>query len=194
MKFKITKFESVTSTNDVAINLIQKKKKKEGYIYSHAQTNGRGQYGKKWISQKGNLFGSIFFQLKKHYPSFSEFSLINPVIISDVIKYFCKGKNISIKWPNDIFINEKKVCGILQELVTSNSKKFLIVGIGINIVSSPNFQSKYQATNIFLETKKKPLVSDIVSLTISSYEKFFYNLSTYRYKDFKKKANLITLS
>ena len=193
MKFEITKFESVTSTNDVAINLIQKKKKEKGYIYSYAQTNGRGQYGKKWISQKGNLFGSIFFQLKKHYPSFSEFSMINPVIISDVVKYFCKGKNISIKWPNDIFINEKKVCGILQELITSNSKKFLIVGIGINIVSSPNFKDKYQATNIFLETKKKPLISDIVYLTISSYEKFFYNLKTYRYKDYKKKANLITL-
>ena len=191
MKFEIFKFESVTSTNDVAINLIKEEKKEIGCIYADTQTKGRGTRGKEWISTQGNLFGSIFFPLKKNYPPFNEFSIINPVIISSVIEHFCERKNISFKWPNDVFVNGKKICGILQELITSNSKKFLVIGIGVNIVSNPNINTKYQTTNILLETKKKPSIKEIVNLIITSYEKFFINLHSYNYTDFKKKAELM---
>ena len=191
MKFEIFKFDSVTSTNDVAINLIKEEKKEIGCIYADTQTKGRGTRGKEWISTQGNLFGSIFFPLKKNYPPFNEFSIINPVIISSVIEHFCERKNISFKWPNDVFVNGKKICGILQELITSNSKKFLVIGIGVNIVSNPNINTKYQTTNILSETKKKPSIKEIVNLIISSYEKFFINLHSYNYTDFKKKAELM---
>ena len=152
MKFKIFKFKSVTSTNDVALNLIQKEKKIIGCVYADMQTKGRGTHGREWISDKGNFFGSIFFPLKNNYPPFNEFSIINPIIISGVIKHFCKKKNIKLKFPNDIFVNRRKICGILQELITINNKKFLIIGIGVNIVSNPDINNKYQATNILLIT------------------------------------------
>ena len=63
MKFEILKFKSVTSTNDVAVNLIKEKKKLTGCVCSELQTKGRGTYGKKWISEKGNLFLTLFFPL-----------------------------------------------------------------------------------------------------------------------------------
>ena len=191
MKFEIFKFESVTSTNDVAISLIKEKKKEIGCIYAYTQTKGRGTHGKKWISSKGNLFGSIFFPLKNNYPSFNEFSIINPVIISSVIEHFCDKESISFKWPNDVFVNRKKICGILQEVITSNSKKFLVVGIGLNIISNPGINNKYRATNILSESKKKPSIKKIINLIISSYEKFFLNLNSYNYKNFKKKSELM---
>ena len=194
MKFKIFKFTSVTSTNDMAINLIKEKKREVGYVYASRQTKGRGTYGKKWISIKGNLFGSIFFPLKNNYPPFNEFSLINTVIISDIIKRLCLKQNISFKWPNDVFVNGRKICGILQELITLNEKNFLIVGMGVNIVSSPNIDSGYKATNIFSETKTKPKIVEIINLIISSYEKFFKNLDSYKYINFKKKADLMILN
>ncbi len=191
MEFEIFKFGSVTSTNDVAINLIQKKKKILGCIYAKKQTKGRGTHGKVWISEEGNLFGSIFFPLEKKYPPFNEFSIINPVIISSVIGNFCDKKNITFKSPNDVFLNKKKICGILQELVTVNSRKFLIIGIGLNIISNPNVNNEYETTNILLETKKKPSIKEMINLIISSYEKFFINLNSYNYKDFKEKAELM---
>ena len=153
MKFKIFKFESVTSTNDVAINLIKEKHKEIGCIYAKKQTEGRGTHGKYWVSDEGNLFGSIFFPLKDDYPPFNEFSIINPVIISSVIENFCKKKNITFKRPNDVFVNQKKICGILQELITVNSRKFLIIGIGLNIISNPKINTKYQTTNILFDPK-----------------------------------------
>ena len=194
MKFEIFKFESVTSTNDIAINLIKEQQKETGYVYADTQAKGRGTHGKEWVSDKGNLFGSIFFPLKNNYPSFNEFSTINPIIISDVIEDFCEKKNINLKFPNDIFVNRKKICGILQELIVSNSKKFLIVGIGVNIVSNPNVNNIYQATNILLETQKKPKINEIIDSIISSYEKFFIDLNSYNYKHFKKKADLMALN
>ena len=194
MKFEIFKFEKVTSTNDIAINLIKKEQKETGCVYADIQTKGRGTYGRDWISDKGNLFGSIFFPLKNSYPPFNEFSMINPLIISDVIKHFCEMKNINLKFPNDIFVNGKKICGILQELVVSNSRKFLIIGIGVNIVSNPDINNKYQATNILLETQKKPKTKEIIDLIVSSYEKFFINLNSYNYEHFKKKADSMALN
>ena len=194
MKFEIFKFEKVTSTNDIAINLIKKEQKESGCVYADIQTKGRGTYGREWISDKGNLFGSIFFPLKNNYPPFNEFSMINPLIISDVIKHFCEMKNINLKFPNDIFVNGKKICGILQELVVSNSRKFLIIGIGVNIVSNPDINNKYQATNILFETKKKPKIKEIIDLITSSYERFFIDLNLYNYGHFKKQADLMALN
>ena len=194
MKFEIFKFESVTSTNDIAINLIKEQQKETGWVYADTQTKGRGTHGKEWVSDKGNLFGSIFFPLKNNYPSFNEFSTINPIIISDVIEHFCEKKNINLKFPNDIFVSRKKICGILQEHIVLNSKKFLIIGIGVNIVSNPNVNNIYQATNILLETQKKPKINEIIYSIISSYEKFFIDLNSYNYKHFKKKADLMALN
>ena len=191
MKFETFKFEVVTSTNDVAMDLIKDKKKNYGCVYADTQTKGRGNQGKEWVSEMGNLFGSIFFPLKKNYPPFDEFSTINPVIISDVIKKFCEMEKISLKWPNDIFVKGRKICGILQEVITSNSMNFLIIGIGINIISNPKINTNYQATNIYLETKKKPSTLEIVNNLITTYEKFFYNLNSYNFMKFKIKADLI---
>ena len=188
MKFKIFKFENVTSTNDIAISLIRKKNKENGCVYAKKQTKGRGTRGKKWISRKGNFFGTIFFPLKSNYPPFNEFAIINPVILSEVIRHFCSKKNISVKWPNDIFVDGKKICGILQELITSKGKKFLIIGIGLNIISNPDIKNKYQATNILLESKKRPSIKMIIQQITYSYERFFLNLNSYKYTAFKKKA------
>ena len=194
MKFEIFKFKKVTSTNDMAINLIKEQKKEVGCVYANTQTKGRGTHGRKWISDEGNLFGSIFFPLKNNYPPFNEFSIINPIIVSSVIKHFCKKKDISLKFPNDVLVNGKKICGILQEIITLNSREFLIIGIGVNIVSNPNINTSYKATNILMETKQKPTIKEVINLIIFSYENFFTDLNSYNYLNFKKKANLMTLN
>ena len=193
MRFEIFRFPSVSSTNDVAISLIKKEKKNLGCVYAETQTKGRGTYGKKWISNKGNLFISIFFHLKENYPPFNEFSVINPLKVSEVIKNFCRDKAVSLKFPNDVFLNGKKICGILQETITFNKKKFLIIGIGMNVVSNPKIIDLYEATNILFETKKKINIKTIIDLIIISYEKFFKVLNLYKYENYKNKAETMSL-
>ena len=184
MILKLIKFNCVKSTNDEAIKIIRSKKNSKGIVVSNLQTKGRGTHGKRWISKKGNFFGSIFFPLKDDYPPFNEFFVISPIIVSEIIEKFCVGKKISFKWPNDLLINGKKICGILQEIVTLNKNKFLIIGIGINVISSPDINIEYKATNILKETKKKPHINEIINLMISSYENFFINLNIYSFSKF----------
>tara|TARA_Y100000590_G_scaffold434834_1_gene553573 strand:- start:354 stop:860 length:507 start_codon:yes stop_codon:yes gene_type:complete len=165
-----------------------------GYVLAKTQTKGRGTYGRKWVSKEGNFFGSIFFPLKNDYPSFSEFSIITPIIISKVLKFFCKKSIINLKFPNDVFVNGKKICGILQENIIFNNQNFLITGIGINVISNPDIKDKYQATNIFFESKKIPNIETLIDSIVDSYEDFFINLNSYNYMDFKKKADLMSVS
>ena len=153
MKLNLIKFNQVKSTNDEAIKIIRSKKNKQGIIISKLQTKGKGTMGKKWISQKGNFFASIFFELKKNMPKANEFSLINPLIIRNILKKYSKF-DIKIKQPNDLLIKSKKVCGILQELIKLDKKNFLIIGIGINTIKSPS-NKKFKSISLLQCSNKK---------------------------------------
>ena len=157
MILKLIKLNSVKSTNDEAIKLIRSKKNNQGIVISKKQSNGKGTMGKKWISINGNFFASIFFELKQNMPAPKDFALINPLIIKNILSKYSKF-NVKIKWPNDLLIKRKKVCGILQEFIKIDEKSFLIIGIGINVDNSPlieNYPTTY--LNLF---KKKKLTSD----------------------------------
>ena len=123
MILKLIKFNCVKSTNDEAIRIIRSKKNYQGIVVSNFQTKGRGTMGKKWISYKGNFFASIFFELKKTMPGFKEFSLINPIILKKILNQYSSNE-VRIKWPNDLLIKNRKVCGILQELIQFEKKFF----------------------------------------------------------------------
>ena len=173
MILKLIKFKCVKSTNDEAIRIIRSKKNHQGIVVSNFQTKGRGTMGKKWISQKGNFFVSIFFELKKTMPGFKEFSLINPVILKKILNQY-SSYQVKIKWPNDLLIKNRKVCGILQELIKFEKKFFLIIGIGINTVRSP--KSKVFKGISLLESSDKSIDnSKILKNLKKNYETIFYN-------------------
>ena len=144
-------FKKIKSTNDQAIKMIKRGLNK-GIIITEEQTDGRGQYGNKWISLKGNLFMTIFFEINKKR-KISEFTKFNLKIIKRVIQKYIK-KKLTIKLPNDILVDEKKICGILQEVIFFKLKKLMIVGIGINIKKSPRI-NKYKTTFLNQHTIKK---------------------------------------
>ena len=152
MRFKKFKFKKVKSTNNTAIRIIRSSKFKYGMVISDTQTMGRGQYGKKWISHKGNLFVSFFYELKNIKLSLSRLTKINCLLIKKLLKNYYK-KNIVFKEPNDLLIKKKKITGILQETVSIFDDKFLIVGIGINIKKSPKIRN-YPTTSLDELTSK----------------------------------------
>ena len=147
MKFKKFKFKSVKSTNDTAIRIIKNSKVEYGMVISEMQNKGRGQYGKKWISYKGNLFISFFYKLENISISLKKLTKINCLLVRELLSAYYKNK-IIYKKPNDLLINKKKICGILQETLTKFNKKYLIVGIGINLIKNP-YISNYPTTNLY---------------------------------------------
>ena len=153
MKFRVFRFKRVKSTNDTAIRIIKKNYCDFGMILSELQTNGRGQYGRKWISQKGNLFVSFFYNLNNFDISLTKLTKINCMIIKKLLSKYYK-KKINFKKPNDLIIKKKKICGILQETFSNFDNKYLIVGIGINLIKSPNIKNN-PSTNLYELIKKK---------------------------------------
>ena len=185
MRLKIIKMKRVQSTNNVALKLIKNKKLKPTLITALTQTNGRGTMGKKWISQNGNLFISIFFEINQRRINFKQYALLNAYLFQNIIKEFTK-KKIDIKWPNDLIVKKEKICGILQEIVNVNSKTFLIVGAGINTNSSPIIKN-YKATSLSSMLNKKIHNYKILKKIIKDYEKFIQQSKKYSYIELKNK-------
>ena len=185
MRLKIIKMKLVQSTNSEALKIIKKGKSKPTLITSLKQTKGRGSMGKKWVSQKGNLFISIFFEINQKKINFKQYALLNAYLLKNVIKKFTK-KKIDIKWPNDLLINKEKFCGILQEVINFNAKTFLIIGAGINTNSSPIIES-YKATSLSGKIGKKVNNNKILKEIKKDYEKFIKYTEKYNFIELKRK-------
>ena len=167
MSFKKFFYKKVNSTNDLAIKKIKAGISK-GIIIADYQKKGRGQHGKKWLSFKGNLFITIFFKIKENI-NIKKITILNCKIIKKTLIKYIK-KTISIKPPNDLLINKKKICGILQEIKFSNKSKFIVIGIGINLIKSPEIKN-YPTTNIFKETGFKVKKYDLIKNIEKNYIK-----------------------
>jgi len=184
MKLRSLKFKSVKSTNDIAHKLIKKKNVKPTIIISEKQTKGRGTMGKKWVSKKGNLFLSIFFDMTKKKVDFKKFAVLNAYLLKSIlVKKF--SNKIKIKWPNDLLFNGKKICGILQEIVVNKGKKYLIIGIGINTNLDPN-NSSFSSTSLKQITNKNIDNKKLFIMIKKKYEKFLFKANQNTFSELKK--------
>jgi BirA family biotin operon repressor/biotin-[acetyl-CoA-carboxylase] ligase len=170
MKLKQFNFKKVKSTNQTAIRFINSSKNEFGLIVSEAQSKGKGQYGRRWISYKGNIFLSFFFKLENINLSLNSLTKINSFLVKNVVSKYYK-KKITFKSPNDLLINKKKICGILQEKIEKSQKQYLVVGIGFNLIKSPNILN-YPTTNLFEVTNQKINKKKFVKELKITFEKF----------------------
>ena len=185
MKIKIKNYKKVKSTNDVAMKLIKRNILEPTLITTEKQTNGRGRIGKKWISLKGNLFITLFFEFDQKKINFKQFAVLNAFLLKKVISNIIS-KKIKIKWPNDLLFNKEKFCGILQEVINFNHFDYLIIGIGLNTNIDPQNKS-FKSTSL-----KNILNKDINNLKILKnikveYEKFLSIKDKLSFSDLKKK-------
>jgi len=185
MKLRLIKMKSVKSTNDTAIKLIKKNQFKPTLITSVIQRKGRGTMGKKWISQKGNLFISIFFEINEKRINFKQFAILNAYLIKKIITKYAS-KKIDIKWPNDLLIKKEKVCGILQEVIDYNNKKFLIIGVGINTNFSPIIKT-FKSTSLNNMGKKNINNNRILKDIQKVYENFINDIKKYTFLELKRR-------
>ena len=124
------------STNDICAELISKGSIENGTIViTDHQQQGRGQGSNAWNSEKeSNLTLSVI--LETSFMNVKDQFYLNMMVclsVSDLLREYA-GKDISIKWPNDIYISSKKICGVLIQNILKGSKmEYSIIGLGINI-------------------------------------------------------------
>ncbi len=156
---KIFGFKIMNSTNDHA-DLLEKRalklKKDDAFfkklngtvIISEIQSSGRGRNYKKWFSPSGGLWFTLILILKIRAAEVEKINIIMAVSVHEAARALF-GLNLKIKWPNDIYFEDKKICGILSELSNSLTYSFLNIGVGIN---ANNDFSKTGTGNIFGDT------------------------------------------
>jgi len=156
---------TVNSTNEYALTLLSKSKPPEGTVISTLnQHAGRGQIGSSWESESGkNITLSIIL-----YPTFLPISqqfLLNQIIslaVFDLVEEHFPLKT-KIKWPNDIYINEKKVAGILiQNAISGTQIRSSVIGIGININQELFISKASNPTSFKLELGKEIDIEKII--------------------------------
>ena len=169
MKIQIIKYNSVDSTNNVAIRRIKTGKIKPTLIIANSQKKGRGQYGRQWVSYKGNIFMTIYFNLEGNLGIKSLSKKVYTLLKKSLEKFV--DEKIKIKLPNDLLIKGYKVCGILQETIEYNNNKYFIIGIGINLIKSPKIAKK-QVSFLQKYNNNKIKKTDIYKNIKKNFERF----------------------
>ena len=179
-KCNFTNIDSTASTMEDA-KLYLEKSESDLVILANEQTKGRGRRGNKWISPPGNIYCSIALNNTIPVNEYFLFSILTLVSIKNTFESLGVHE-IIFKWPNDIFFENKKFGGMIIEPYSLNKdNKYVIIGIGINFLSSP-LTCMYQTTYIkkFIQIKNKSIFLEIF------FKNFFFN-----WKNYTKEKNII---
>ena len=144
---RIIQLDITGSTNSDARKLAEQADFGPLWVIANQQNQGRGRRGREWISPKGNFYGSYLFPTDLTPQQRSQYSFVFALAIYDGLKALITDGQFDLKWPNDILLDEGKVSGLLLETGQTHHQAWIIVGIGVNIVSSPK-GTPYQATHL----------------------------------------------
>lgn len=170
-KAEIEFFDEVLSTN---VTAAQSEVQTNTVFIAKRQSGGKGRFDRKFYSREGGIYLSYLY--KENLP-LNEIKFVTPCAAVAVAKTLEKrGFSPKIKWVNDIYLNSKKICGILSESkISSSGASSVIVGIGIN-VNTESFPCELadKASSLFLESGKKydlnGFVADLISVLDDLYD------------------------
>jgi birA, biotin-[acetyl-CoA-carboxylase] ligase region len=130
----IVSYKKVDSTNIIAYELAEKGMKEGTVILADEQVKGKGRHGRHWSSpSKGGIYMSCILRPAIAPNEISRITLLAAVAVAQAIREI-SSLEVTIKWPNDIMIDQRKLCGILTEMkAEQDSVDFVVLGIGINV-------------------------------------------------------------
>ncbi len=173
---KVIYYPSLTSTNDVAKLLARQGAREGTVVLAREQTAGRGRIKRAWLSPKGSIALSIILHPSPAY-------LPSLIMVASLATVHCieqvSGLRAQIKWPNDVLVNQKKVCGILIEsAVKGNVVDYAVIGIGINVnLKLSDFpEISATATSLSHELGRDVLRLDIIRCLLVETEKLYLAL------------------
>lgn len=188
----IIKLNSVDSTNSYAGKLLKESKVPEGtIIIAENQIEGRGQQGNKWIAEGGKDLTCSVILFPAFLPVNEQFYLTKAVAcaVADFVAEVLETQDsrlktqysVKIKWPNDIYVNDKKIAGILIENSLRGDKiNNSIIGIGINI-NSENFEKLPNATSLKKLTGKDCDIKELMKALSTFLEARYFQLRSLKY-------------
>lgn len=180
-------YPQTDSTNELAKRLLKQQPIASGTVLvTGKQTEGKGRRGRHWESPRGGLWFSIILQPKLPLTQVALFSLVCAVAACEALKTFSVPQP-AIKWPNDIFINGKKIVGILLEVSGElELTDYVIVGIGINVnvdINQFNQELKSSMTSLARENGRLFDQVEILAEILSMIEKYYFKFIEHGFSD-----------
>lgn len=174
--FKIERFYEVDSTNDVAKQFAVHGAPEGTVVISEIQRKGRGRKGREWFSPKGGVWMSIVVRPKVTPSQAAPLTLITGLAVAKTLSHLYS-LECRLKWPNDVLINEKKVCGVLTEISAEIDRiNYVIIGIGINAnINADSFPDEFRnsATTLKNELNREILLDELVKGLLGEFEKLY---------------------
>lgn len=169
-------YKTIDSTNNTAKNLANEGALDGTVLVAEKQTSGRGRLGRQWVSPEyKGIYTSFILRPKIEPMKAAKITQITAAAAYLTFKEF--GIDSSIKWPNDIIVNGKKVCGILTELNCElNEINYLVVGIGINVnLDSDDFTEEISkiATSLKIANGKEINRKALLATLLNNFEKLY---------------------
>jgi BirA family transcriptional regulator, biotin operon repressor / biotin---[acetyl-CoA-carboxylase] ligase len=188
---KIYYYSETGSTNDEAFSLGKACAPEGTGVIADSQSGGKGRFGRSWHSPRGaNIYTSVILRPQMESSEISRIPIMAGVAVAEVLDAFCPGK-ISLKWPNDVLLNDKKVCGILSTAkITAGKIDFIVLGIGINVNMSGNQFSEEirdSATSLFVETGRELSREELIISLYENLEKWYKQLTQKEFGCIKEK-------
>ncbi|URJ25264.1 biotin--[acetyl-CoA-carboxylase] ligase [Candidatus Blochmannia ocreatus (nom. nud.)] len=179
LKNRIIVLKKINSTNQYIIDNIPRLKIGDACVTDH-QTQGRGRTGKIWIAPIGqSICLSMYWKLNKTLPTIIKLSIMISIVVARILKKLGVS-HIKIKWPNDLYVNERKLAGILIETITkAHCTTHLIIGIGLNISIQTPTQLNSQIGKNWIDLKSIGIIINRNFLT-----KILVNTLRKKLKDF----------
>jgi BirA family biotin operon repressor/biotin-[acetyl-CoA-carboxylase] ligase len=144
--FELLAMDAVDSSNNEAKRLIEQGVSDGVVIWALEQTAGRGRQRRNWISPAGNLYVSVVLRNVGPPADAAPLCIVAAVAMGEAIAECLPDPSLlSFKWPNDILIDKKKVCGLLLE--SGSDDEWMVIGSGVNVVSHPD-KVMYPATDL----------------------------------------------
>lgn len=172
---KVECFDVIDSTNSYAKQLAEQGEPEGTLVVADRQTAGRGRRGRNWESpSNANVFMTLLLRPKLHPSKVSGITLLSALALTRAIGEMASVE-AKIKWPNDVVIGKKKICGILTEMSSEeNFIHYAVVGIGIN-VNRQHFSEelKENASSIYLETGEKLNRCALAARTIALFGEYY---------------------
>lgn len=164
---QILRFDSLPSTNVEAARRAVEGAAEGLCVVAGEQTAGRGRMQRQWVSPSGaGLYFSIILRPRFEQSVWPLLTLMAAIAVHDALLNACFLET-DIKWPNDILVNEKKLCGILAETVETPQGRSVVVGIGINLTQSA-FSPELEtiATSVEAATSAKPELASVLEALV----------------------------
>ena len=150
MKIQLKQFDVLQSTNVTAVAFAKEGAPEGTVIVAERQEGGRGRMHRVWSSPKGGLWFTIILRPQIDPQYVAQVTLLAGVAVVRALRKLYATEEIMIKWPNDLLLQGKKVCGILSEmqLNENGSIDYAIVGIGVNVDLNASFGKNYTCTEV----------------------------------------------